>query len=284
MISQDTREKVVFNEQKKKNLIKWMAIFLTGLLILVSLPILFYFTAAIFIGFALSLGAPKINGSFGLLTFLGTLFLICSPAALLLWLYLKEKYLIIIFFVLFLFGLLSVFGGDYYKLPMEIIIQKAEVIVGKAGISLRDEAPSGILTLPEDFIPKDFYLGEKGKMKAGFKNDDPYYSKAFYSRSKPGDTIRLMYFPSSACSEFKNNKKYEEATCELGRCLKETTRGIGSRTVSDSKVITLRSKNTTYAIDDSGSCANVDFKFSDEKEAMTEEQMLKVVNSLKRVP
>ncbi|MGB4942574.1 MAG: hypothetical protein WBO92_00500, partial [Candidatus Moraniibacteriota bacterium] len=144
------------------------------------------------------------------------------------------------------------------------------------GIPLTDSAPAGILTLSEAAIPEGYSLGEKGEVN-NFSGKN-IYTKAFYSNSSQ-EIIRLMYYlQPSECIEF-NSKDYAQAICKAGKCVTSTSSSI----VSDGK-INFRSKNVNYTIDDGGSCARLQFLASNEKNSLTQEQIMKVIDSLERVP
>lgn len=253
-------------QPNKRNFAKWVAIFMTGLFVLLCLILLGFQGPSFFIAFLMGAGAPGASLFFGLLILLVALSLIGSPFVILVLLFSKEKYSAIIMLTVALMILLGIFGGKYVWRPLELT-------ASQVGIPLPDNAPSGILTLSEDFIPKNYYLGEKGETKEHLGTQ--YYVKGYYMKSQFLNIIRLMYNFSEPCFEFNKKEKYDEAICKWGECLKYTQNGyVGGS----------RSKDVTYAIDDHGSCVRVYFMAPNEKDALSEEQMIKVVDSLKRVP
>lgn len=258
------------SQSKKYKFIKWAAILTTIIFAVLYAIVSAFLVPSMGIAFLMSMGAPGASLFLGILWLLLILVLCVLPVFVLILLFYKKKYFGIILFNLVIVVLIGVFGGDYVKRPLE-------VMAGKAGLSLPNSAPAGILTLSDEAIPKGYFVGENGKVIDSFGKRT--FSSALYSELPPKGIIRLMYpLHRSACNEFAS-MEYEEATCKIGKCVTH----ISSSARSDGKT-NFQSKDVSFVIDDNGSCVQVSFSVSNEKEALTQEQMMNVVDSLERVP
>lgn len=249
---------------------KWVAILLTIVLATLYAVASTVLLPGILIIFLSGSGAPGASVFPGLALLLLYLALYVSPILILIFLFLKKKFPWIVFFNALVIVSIIVFGGEYIRQPIEILI-------GKAGVPLPDSAPAGILTLSTDAIPDGYYIGEKGEV--GTFAGKKIYTKAFYTGYPPKGHIRLMYYLQRyTCAEF-NTADHQDAVCKVGRCVTRTH----SSAVSGGKT-NFQSKDTSFAIDDNGACVRISFNSNNEKEALTHDQIMKVVDSLERVP
>ncbi len=158
--------------------------------------------------------------------------------------------------------------------------------------------PSGISVIDESMIPSGYVATDAG----GVMNPDAYATPSpglFPSTQKDNSVVYVrqfttiieqaslniiaeMYYEGEKCSPLSpdsGSNKSSLAACVLGECIKTVQRSP----VSDG-VTNFYSKHVSYKINDRGSCAHISFSANNEKDALPEDQMLKVVNSLKRVP
>lgn len=194
-----------------------------------------------------------------------------------------------IFLYLFLDGILIffliTFSGNYL-----------ERVGDRLGITIiPDDIPPGILNVPKNSIPKGYHSTGHGYVyKGDYPNSKPWYSKK-YTASSGSNQISYSYnLVPSRCQEF-DNKEYQPGTCKVGECVfKKEERRYDQETIrvkSDGSVKTevthpnkLQFKYTRFAFDDHGYCVKLNFDEYDDTALLTDEEIMKVVDALERVP
>lgn len=162
------------------------------------------------------------------------------------------------------------------------------------GFHLTDNTPDGILNIDPESIPSGYIAASRGEISA-YSYYKRYNSDSFLSlipeRGMRG-SINLDYsLHPRLCSEF-HSPGYERATCKLGDCVVSTSidrpatthlvqHFDGSVTEKTDKP-KFSSRTTRFSLNDNGYCVDVAFEERDEKRLLSEEEMMRVVDSLKR--
>lgn len=231
---------------KPKNRVEWIVLVIMGALSLVCSLLL----------------APYFLGVF---MYPPAILVLALPGFFFAFLFHKRKYILIIAIEIILIVLLGMHSYDYTWRLIDITFDKI-------GIVRSDELPSGILNLTEDALPIEWYLSGRGKIDNDHENK--IYTKEYHANVPlfgNYDSIRLTYYlQQTECPQF-NMSSSEPAICAIGRCVSHKSNFETEDFIS-------------YAIDDNGSCVNLSFNLQHKNNALTQTQIIGIVDSLKRVP
>lgn len=159
-----------------------------------------------------------------------------------------------------------IFGGSYRDLVLERI-----------GITPIVIAPPGVFTIDKKSIPNEYYFDNRNM-------NGEYFEDYFFPKPENSDSsiIRIInYFEKKECPAFKD-KEYTVGSCKAGECVMMISYGKKMALDQGGRLREDRSKDVFYEIKDHGSCVRMEFIFPDEKNALSENQIENIVNSIKR--
>lgn len=176
--------------------------------------------------------------------------------------------------------------------------ERREHLAYQLGFHLADTTPAGILNIDPDSIPSRYVAASRGETSvySYFKRyyNDPFLSLSLIPEKEMGGMIDLDYsLHPRVCSEF-HKTGYDRATCKLGECVISTlidrrattpsTERFGGLISEKTNEPKFNGRKTSFLINDNGYCVRLFFNESDEKNLLSEKEIMRIVDSLERTP
>lgn len=255
--------------------LKWAIIILGIPMVFLWLILGVVFGFGMLLGFLSFSGAPTTTG-FDILKSAFALILVfilyALPIVVIIWLYLRRRYWLDLTIIIFILGGVLFYTGSSVLEPL----------LGRIGINLPSalSAPKNILIISDKSLPDDYFHYERGS-----EFGDIYIAR-YFSRSKKDAEINFSYTKNKSCQK-SDAGIYSLVSCVpdgmAHECYVETLTPQSKVRNYKKEEVSLGFYRVTYLIDDFKSCAKIEFRAKDENEGLSADQMLQIINSLRRV-